>query len=152
MTNETLVSKNCNKNEFIKHEIDSDAPFSVNKFLTSKKYTGTPKLKNLLIKCFLQIRNHTMNDNDGSIYLGLARCKSFDELFVSRCYHYFKFNHFVEECEMSNCQSLVAGVLNVTKLRIVAQVLRKMCKLCAESREKFWVLYLFTRMSSIAKG
>ena len=36
-----------------------------------------------------------MKDNDGYVYLGLSKCKSFDHFFVLLGY---KFNHFADEC------------------------------------------------------
>ena len=38
-----------------------------------------------------------MKDNDGYVYVGLSRCKSFDHFFVPQCYHCYKFYHFAGE-------------------------------------------------------
>ena len=70
---------------------------TVKKFWTSKMYTGTPKFKNVMIKCSPQIRKHIMKDNDGYVYVGLSRCKSFDHCFITQCYHCYKFNHVAGE-------------------------------------------------------
>ena len=39
-----------------------------------------------------------MKDNDGYVYAGLSRCKSFDHSFVPQCYHCYQFNNFAGEC------------------------------------------------------
>ena len=67
MTDETLVTKSCDKDAFLKSETNIDALFSVIKSWSSKRYTGTPNFTNTMIKCSLHIRKHTMKDNDGYV-------------------------------------------------------------------------------------
>ena len=87
MTDETLVTKICDKDAFLNSEINKDATFSVIKSRARKRYTGTPNFKNVMIKCSLQIRKHIMKDNNGHVYVGSSRCKSFEHFIVPQCYH-----------------------------------------------------------------
>ena len=78
--------------------MNNEATFSVVKSWTSKMFTGTQHFKNVMIKSSPQIRKHIMKDNGGYVYVGLSRCKSYDHFFVPQCYHYYKFNHFADDC------------------------------------------------------
>ena len=39
-----------------------------------------------------------MTDNDGYVYVGLSRCKSFDHFIEPQCFHCYLINHFTGEC------------------------------------------------------
>ena len=97
MTDEVLVTNICDKDAFLNSEINNDCIFSVIKSWISKRYTGTPNFKNVVIKPYPQIRKH-MKDNDGYVYVGLPMCKSFDHFFVPQYYHCYNFNHFAGQC------------------------------------------------------
>ena len=56
MTEEVLVTNICYKDAFLNSEINKDATFSVIKSWIRKRFTGTPNFKNLMIKCFPQIK------------------------------------------------------------------------------------------------
>ena len=98
ITDEALVSQICDKDAFLNSEIHNDETFSVIKSWTINRYSGTQKFKILMVKCSPQIKKHIMKDNDGYVYVGRSRCKSFDHFFVPHCYHCYKFNHLADEC------------------------------------------------------
>ena len=114
MTEEAFVSKICDEDTYLNCEINNNTTFSVKKFWTSKRYSGTPKFKNALIKSSLQIRKQIMKDNDEYVYVGLSRCKNFDHFFVPQRYHCYKFNHSLMNAQMQKCQLHVVKVQDAT--------------------------------------
>ena len=65
---------------------------------TSKKLSGTPNFKNVMIKCSPQMRKYIMQDNDGSVHVGLSRCKVLITSFYPSANIAISFNHFAGEC------------------------------------------------------
>ena len=119
MTDEALVTKFCDKIDFINIEINNDASFSVTNSWTSKRYPGTPNFKNVRIKCCPQIRKHTLKDNDGYVYVGQSRCK----IFITFLYHSaiiaLSSTIALVNAQLKIYQLPVAIVLDATKLSIL---------------------------------
>ena len=145
MTDEALVTKICDKDAFLNSEINNDATFSVIKSWTSKRYTGTPNFKNVMIKCSPQIRKHIMKDNDGYVYVGLSRCKSFDHFFVPQCYHCYKFNHFADDCPDKDKPATCGNCAGRHKTKDCNRNSMEKCVNCVQNRERNFKHNAFSR-------
>ena len=130
MTDEAFVTNICDQDAFIDCEINYDETFSVMKSWTSKRYTGTQNLKNVMIKCFMQIRKHIMKDNDGCVYMGLSRRESFDHFFVPHCYHCYRFNHFTDECSDKDMPATCANCAGHNKIKVCNRNSLEKCVNC----------------------
>ena len=60
--------------------------------------TGKVMSKKLAVKVTPDIRNFIMENNEGYIYSDLSRCKVYDRLMVTQCYHCYGFYHIAENC------------------------------------------------------
>ena len=123
MTDEALVTKICDKNDFLSCEINNDAAFSVIKSWTSNRYTGTTNFKNLMTKCSPQIRKHLITDTGGYVYVGHSRCKILITSFYHSAIHATSSNILLMIAQIRISQVPVAIVTDGTKRKIVTVTL-----------------------------
>ena len=65
----------------------------------------------------------TYHENDCHVYVGLSRRESFDQFFVTECYHSFKFNNSAGECPDYDMSTTLQNFLDASKIRIATVTL-----------------------------
>ena len=89
-----------------------------------------------MIKFSPQIRKHIKKVNDGCIYVGLSRCKSFDHFFVPKCYRCYKFNHFAGESPDNDMPATCGRYVGRHKYKNCNLKSLEKCVICEQNRER----------------
>ena len=126
-----LIESLLNKDENICIMIDSDCKMEVLGCWEVKDGAGVSQSKKLALRVSPEIRNHFIVQNQGYMYLNLARYRVFDRINVMQCFHCYGYNHLAKFCpaksrlptcgrcskthETKKCQSTVERCINCLK-------------------------------------
>ena len=132
VTQDTLIADICVKDSNIKEMIEHGSKIEILGCWEIKNGKGDVSSKKVAVKVSPNIRNYIMIMNKGYLYVNLSRCRVYDRLMVTQCYHCYGYYHFANHCpnkakpptcgrcasphETKNCQSQEEKCINCTKL------------------------------------
>lgn len=132
VTQETLIADICAKDSKICDMIEKGSKIEILGCWEINNERGDVSSKKVAVKVSPNIRNYIMEMNKGYLYVNLSRCRVYDRLMATQCYHCYGYNHFANNCpnkvkaatcgrcaaphQTKNCQSQEEKCINCVRL------------------------------------
>ena len=127
------LKNNVGEKDSTLRDMITNGTFEIIKCWEIKDDSEEVKCKKIAIKVSPDIRNYIVSRNNGYLYIDLLRCKVFDRLVVTQCYHCYEYHHIAKNCpkkaksptcgrcaanhETKNCRSRSENCSNCMKTR-----------------------------------